>query len=271
VIVCKSPDEIRRMRAANELVAGILQALRAMVAPGVTTAELDREAEARIRRASATSAFKGYRGYPATLCASVNDEVVHGIPSKRKLQEGDIVSLDMGVLLEGFYGDAAITVGVGRIGEGAARLLQVTEEALYRAIQQVRVGARVSDLGHAVQRYVEAHGFSVVREFVGHGIGAALHEEPQVPNYGEPGRGPRLAEGMVLAIEPMVNMGRPGVRVLDDGWTAVTRDGSLSAHFEHTVAVTGDGPLVLTAGRPAAADVAGAGVVVPFPRRPATA
>jgi methionyl aminopeptidase len=247
VIVCKSAAEIERMRAANALVADVLAELAAMVKPGITTAELDSAAEAKVRAAGAEPAFKGYRGYPATLCASVNEQVVHGIPSKRALNEGDIVSLDMGVKLNGFYGDSAVTVGVGRVSEDVQRLLRVTQEALAQGIEQVRVGGRISDIGHAIQQHVEANGFSVVREFVGHGIGAALHEEPQIANYGEPGRGPRLAEGMVLAIEPMVNMGRAGVKVLPDGWTAVTRDGSLSAHFEHTVAVTKNGPLILTA------------------------
>jgi methionyl aminopeptidase len=246
VIVCKSPGEIEKMRAANALVAGVLADLAAMVEPGVTTSQLDAEAERLVRASGAEPAFKGYRGYPATLCASVNEQVVHGIPSSRPLVEGDILSLDMGVKLNGYYGDSAITVPVGRIGEDVQRLLQVTQEALERGIEQVRVGGRISDIGHAIQQHVERHGFSVVREFVGHGIGAALHEEPQIANYGEPGRGPRMAEGMVLAIEPMVNMGRPAVKVLPDGWTAVTRDGSLSAHFEHTVAVTANGPLVLT-------------------------
>jgi methionyl aminopeptidase len=249
VIVCRSAAEIERMRAANALVAKVLGELRALVAPGVTTADLDALAEARILEAGARPAFKGYRGYPATICSSVNDEVVHGIPSRQRvLAEGDIVSIDMGVIRDGFYGDSAVTVPVGRVSAQAAALLKVTAESLERAIDQVRVGKRVSDIGHAVQRHVEANGFSVVREFVGHGIGTGLHEEPQIPNFGSPGRGPRLAEGMVLAIEPMVNAGRPGVRVLADGWTAVTRDGSLSAHFEHTVAVTADGPLVLTLG-----------------------
>ena len=246
MIVCKSAAEIERMRAANVLVADVLAELAAMVAPGVTTADLDREAERLVRAAGAEPAFKGYRGYPATLCASVNDEVVHGIPANRALREGDIISLDMGVKLNGFYGDSAITVPVGRVSDEVLRLLRVTREALDKGIAQVRVGGRISDIGHAIQRHVEQSGFSVVREFVGHGIGVALHEEPQIANYGEPGRGPRLAEGMVLAIEPMVNMGRPAVKVLSDGWTAVTRDGSLSAHFEHTVAVTSEGPLVLT-------------------------
>ena len=246
MIVCKSAGEIERMRAANALVAGVLAELAGMVAPGVTTRDLDAVAERLVRAGGAEPAFKGYRGYPATLCASVNEQVVHGIPSERKLAEGDILSLDMGVKLNGFYGDSAITVPVGRVSDEARRLLTVTQEALDLGIAQVKVGGRISDIGHAIQGHVEAHGFSVVREFVGHGIGAALHEEPQIANYGDPGRGPRMAEGMVLAIEPMVNMGRPAVRVLADGWTAVTKDGSLSAHFEHTVAVTKKGPLVLT-------------------------
>ena len=253
MIVCKSPAEIERMRAANMLVADVLAELAAMVAPGVSTLDLDREAERLVRARGAEPAFKGYRGYPATLCASVNEQVVHGIPSKRGLAEGDIVSLDMGVKLDDFYGDSAITVPVGQVSDDVLRLLGVTQEALEHGIAQVRVGGRVSDIGHAIQQHVEAHGFSVVREFVGHGIGASLHEEPQIANYGEPGHGPRLAVGMVLAIEPMVNMGRPGVKVLADGWTAVTRDGSLSAHFEHTVAVTKEGPLVLTQRTPASA------------------
>jgi methionyl aminopeptidase len=251
VIVCKSAAEIERMRVANVLVADVLAELAAMVKPGVTTAELDAAAEMLVRAGGAEPAFKGYRGYPATLCASVNEQVVHGIPSERTLIEGDIISLDMGVKLNGFYGDSAVTVPVGRVSAEVLKLLRVTQEALQKGIEQVRLGGRVSDIGHAVQHHVEENGFSVVREFVGHGIGSALHEEPQIANYGEPGRGPRLAEGMVLAIEPMVNMGRPAVRVLSDGWTAVTRDGSLSAHFEHTVAVTKQGPLVLTQRTPA--------------------
>ncbi len=248
MIVCKSPAEIERMRAANEVVAAVLSDLAGAVAPGVSTAELDQRAEAAIRAAGATPAFKGYHGYPAALCVSINDEVIHGIPSpKRLLAEGDIVSVDVGAVLDGFVGDSAVTFPVGEVSERAAMLMRVTQEALYRAILAVKVGGRVSDIGDAVQRHVEAHGCSVVREFVGHGIGTAMHEEPQVPNYGPAGRGARLTEGMVLAIEPMVNLGRPGVRVLDDGWTAVTRDRSLSAHFEHTVAVAEEGPFVLTA------------------------
>jgi methionyl aminopeptidase len=248
VIVCKSPAEIERMRAANGLVARVLTELGGMVQPGVTTAELDARAEATILGAGAVPAFKGYHGYPATLCVSINDEVIHGIPSARRaLNDGDVVSIDVGAVLDGFVGDSAVTFAVGAVTEGAATLLRVTQEALYRAIAQMKVGGRVSDIGHAVQKHVEAHGFSVVREFVGHGIGTAMHEEPQVANYGPPGRGPKLVEGMVLAIEPMVNHGKAAVKVLDDGWTAVTRDGSLSAHFEHTVALTAEGPLVLTA------------------------
>ena len=236
------------MRGAGRLVGDVLTELAAKVAPGVSTAELDELAEKRITRAGATPAFKGYHGYPATICASINDEVIHGIPSGRRvLQEGDIISIDVGAALDGYFGDSAITLPVGLVSEPAAMLLRVTEEALYKAIEQARPGARVSDIGHAVQKHVEAFGFSVVREFVGHGIGQRMHEEPQVPNYGDPGRGPRLAEGMVLAIEPMVNAGKPSVKVLADGWTAVTRDKSLSAHFEHTVAVTAGEPWILTA------------------------
>jgi methionyl aminopeptidase len=247
MIVCRSRAEIERIRVANQLVADVLARLEAAVAPGVSTADLDRLAEQLVRDGGAEPAFKGYRGYPATLCASVNEEVVHGIPSaSRVLRDGDIVSLDMGVKLGGFYGDSAITVPVGRVPDRTATLLRVTREALDRAIAAVHVGGRLSDLGHAVQEWVERHGFSIVREFVGHGIGEKLHEEPQIPNYGPAGRGPRLAEGMVLAIEPMVAAGRPATKVLADGWTAVTRDGSLAAHFEHTVAVTAAGPLVLS-------------------------
>jgi methionyl aminopeptidase len=246
VIVCKSPAEIEKMRAAAALVADVLGGLAAMVTPGVTSLDLDVAAERMVRDAGAEPAFKGYRGYPCTLCASVNEQIIHGIPSKRALVEGDIISLDMGVKLNGFFGDSAVTVPVGRVAPPVEKLLRVTQESLEKGIEQVRLGGRISDIGHAIQTHVEAHGFSVVREFVGHGIGASLHEEPQIANYGEPGRGPRLAEGMTLAIEPMVNVGKPGVKMLADGWTAVTRDGSLSAHFEHTVAVTRNGPLVLT-------------------------
>jgi methionyl aminopeptidase len=248
VIICRSKSELERMRDAGRLVGEVLTTLSAQVAPGVSTADLDALAEKLIEEAGATPAFKGYHGYPASICASINDEVIHGIPSGRRLlQPGDIVSIDVGASLNGYFGDSAITVPVGQVSEEAATLLRVTEEALYKAIERVRPGGRVSDIGHVVQQHVESYGFSVVREFVGHGIGQKMHEEPQVPNYGEPGRGPRLAEGMVLAIEPMVNAGKPAVKVLGDGWTAVTRDSSLSAHFEHTVAVMAGEPWILTA------------------------
>jgi len=248
VIVCRSAAELDQMRQAGRLVGEVLAELAAAVAPGVTTADLDALAEKRIAQAGATPAFKGYHGYPGTICASINEEVIHGIPSGRRiLREGDIISIDVGASLDGYFGDSAVTLPVGQVSEHAAKLLRVTEEALYKAIERARPGNRISDIGHAVQQHVEAYGCSVVREFVGHGIGQRMHEEPQVPNYGEPGRGPRLTEGMVLAIEPMVNAGKPSVKVLGDGWTAVTRDGSLSAHFEHTVAVRAGEPWVLTA------------------------
>jgi methionyl aminopeptidase len=247
VIVCRSQGEIAKLRRVNQLVGAILEELRAMVAPGVTTQDIDVLAETRVREAGAEPAFKGYHGYPATVCASVNEEVVHGIPSKKRaLVKGDIVSIDMGARLDGFFGDSAVTVPVGQPTVDIARLLRVTEESLFRGIGAVRPGARVSDIGASVQRHVESHGMSVVREFVGHGIGTALHEEPQIPNYGPQGRGPRLSEGMVLAIEPMVNLGKAEVEVLADGWTAVTRDRKWSAHFEHTVVVTRDGCEILT-------------------------
>jgi methionyl aminopeptidase len=250
VIVCRSATEIERLARVNTLVARVLAELEAMVVPGVTTAEVDAVAERRLREAGAEPAFKGYHGYPATICASVNEQVVHGIPSSRRLVEGDIVSIDLGARLDGFYGDSAVTVPVGRVSPEAAALLTVTQASLHAGLAAVKTGGRLSDIGAAVQREVEAHGFTVVREFVGHGIGTALHEEPQIPNYGTPGRGPRLSEGMVLAIEPMVNMGKAAVKVLGDGWTAVTKDGSLSAHFEHTVVVTGDGCRILTLREP---------------------
>ena len=247
MIVCRSQTEVEKLRRVNQLVAEILAELRAMVAAGVTTQQIDDLAERRVREAGAVPAFKGYHGYPATVCVSVNEQVVHGIPSARKLVDGDILSIDMGAKLDGFFGDCAVTVPIGAVSAQAQELLRVTEESLFRGIDAVRPGARVSDIGAAVQQHVEAHGFSVVREFVGHGIGTSLHEEPQIANYGPGGHGPRLAEGMVLAIEPMVNAGKAAVKVLADGWTAVTRDGSLSAHFEHTVAVTAGDPWILTA------------------------
>ena len=246
MIVCRSQAEIAKLRRVNQLVARILAELRQRVAPGVTTRDLDALAERLVQEAGAEPAFKGYHGYPATVCASVNEQVVHGIPSTRALVEGDIVSIDMGAKLEGFFGDCAVTVPVGAVSEEATRLLRVTEEALFQGIDAVKPGARVSDIGAAVQRHVESNGFSVVREFVGHGIGTSLHEEPQVANYGPAGSGPRLSEGMVIAIEPMVNAGRAAVKVKSDGWTAVTTDGSLSAHFEHTVVVTREGTEILT-------------------------
>ena len=245
MIILKTPDEIAVMAKASRVVAEALLVLKDAVKPGVTTDELDKLAESEIRARGAMPAFKGYRNYPKTLCASVNEQVVHGIPSKRVLKEGDIVGLDLGAIVGGFYGDSAVTVGVGRIDEKTAMLVRVTEESLSLAIEQAQVGNRLSDISHAVQRHVEAAGYSVVTEFVGHGIGRQLHEEPQVPNYGKPGQGPRLQAGMVLAIEPMVNMGGSAVRVLDDRWTAVTVDGSLSAHFEHTIAIQPSGPAIV--------------------------
>ena len=241
MIILKTPAEIAVMAEASRVVAEALAIVKKAVCPGISTDELDRIAEEAIRARGAVPAFKGYRNYPKTLCASVNEQVVHGIPSKRKLKEGDIIGLDLGAIVGGFYGDSAITVAVGRIREETAKLVQVTEEALYLGIKQAVVGNRLTDISNAVQQHVESAGFSVVTEFVGHGIGRQLHEEPQVPNYGKPGQGPRLQSGMVLAIEPMVNMGRSAVRVLEDRWTAVTVDGSLSAHFEHTIAVQPSG------------------------------
>jgi methionyl aminopeptidase len=246
VIVCRSKAEIDKLRRVNQLVGRILAELRQMAAPGVTTQEIDAFAEAQVRAAAAEPAFKGYHGYPATVCVSVNEQVVHGIPSSRRLVEGDVLSIDMGAKLAGYFGDCAVTVPVGRVSEEARQLLRVTEESLFHGIDAVKPGARVSDIGAAVQAHVEANGFSVVREFVGHGIGTELHEDPQIANYGPGGRGARLSEGMVLAIEPMVNIGGAAVKVLGDKWTAVTCDGSLSAHFEHTVVVAGGGCEILT-------------------------
>jgi methionyl aminopeptidase len=247
-IVCKSQAEIEKMRHSGRIVRQILDELKQMVAAGVTTMDLEKAAENRIRELGAKPAFKGYYDYPCVLCTSVNDEIVHGIPSaKRVLKAGDIVSIDCGVVLDGYYGDAAITVAVGdEISPERKKLLEVTEASLYKGIEQAKVGNSVGDIGGAVQAYVEANGFSVVREFVGHGIGTKLHEEPQVPNFRSNGGSTRLREGMVLAIEPMVNSGGPEARVLDDKWTAVTADGSSSAHFEHCVAVTRHGPVILT-------------------------
>jgi methionyl aminopeptidase len=247
-IVCKSQSEIDKMRRSGRIVRQVLEAAKELVAPGVSTMDLERAAERKIRDLGAKSAFKGYYDYPCVLCTSVNDEIVHGIPSERRvLKAGDIVSLDCGVVLDGYYGDAAITVPVGEpISPELQKLLEVTRQSLLLGIEAARAGNTVGDVGAAVQQHVEGNGFSVVREFVGHGIGTRLHEDPQVPNYGMPGHGPKLRDGMVLAIEPMVNVGGPGTRLLDDKWTAVTEDGSYSAHFEHCIAVTKNGPMILT-------------------------
>jgi methionyl aminopeptidase len=245
MVVLKTPGEIELMDAANRIVLEVIEGVGRMIAPGATPRQLDRYAEGAIRQAGAVPAFLRYRGYPATLCISVDDVIVHGIPNDVPLREGQIVGIDCGVLYKGYYGDAARTFAVGRVDAEAERLLAVTERALELAVEQVRPGARLSDIGHAVQRHAESHGFSVVREFSGHGIGTALHEDPQVPNFGEPGKGPKLKPGMVLAIEPMVNAGSCDVRVDPDGWTARTVDGSRSAHFEFSVAVTGGGAKVL--------------------------
>lgn len=246
MIIIKSPEEIEKISRACRVVAKTLTYLRDSVRPGVSTETLDRLAEEFILKQGAKPAFKGYRDFPCTLCASVNEQVVHGIPSKRPLQEGDIIGMDMGAIVEGYYGDAAITVPVGKSAPEVQRLVTVTEEALYKGISQACPGNRLSDISHAIQTHAERAGYSVVTDFVGHGIGRNLHEDPQVPNFGSPGQGPRLKEGMVLALEPMVNMGDSAVRILDDRWTVVTQDGQWSAHFEHTVAITADGPVILT-------------------------
>ncbi len=256
MIICRSAAELETMHRAGMIVWGALMELRKQIRPGVTTLELDTAAEAYARKHKARPAFKNYHGYPKSLCTSINNEVVHGIPSaKRKLKEGDILSMDFGVELEGYYGDAALTVPVGEIDPSREKLLRVTREALERGIEQIREGNRLTDISAAVQKWVEENGFSVVREFVGHSIGTKMHEDLQLPNYGEPGHGPRLQAGMVLAIEPMVNTGGPAVRMLEDKWTAVTSDGSDSAHFEHTVAVTENGPWILTRPREASGPV----------------
>ncbi|HVA01645.1 MAG TPA: type I methionyl aminopeptidase [Terriglobia bacterium] len=246
MIICKSAAEIEKLRRCGKLVREVLEETRERAQPGVTTLDLEAFVERRLAQASARPAFKGYRGYPCCLCASVNEQIVHGIPSDRCLKDGDIVSLDLGVIIDGYYGDAALTAPVGEISEPLQRLLRVTEESLHLAIDRVRLGNRLGDVSSAIEGYVVGNGFSVVREFVGHGIGRQLHEEPQIPNFGPAGYGPVLKEGMVLAIEPMVNVGSPGMRILEDHWTAVTVDGAHSAHFEHMVAVTSNGPDVLT-------------------------
>jgi methionyl aminopeptidase len=247
VILLKNTEDLKLLHKANTVVAETLQELKKHIKPGVTTEMLDRITEDFIRSKNGTPAFKGYRGYPASLCISINEEVVHGIPGKRELKRGDIVSLDIGVLLDGYYGDAALTIGVGPVSPEAQKLIRVTEESLYRGIERARAGNRLSDVSAAIQTHVEAHGFNVVRDFVGHGIGRNLHEDPQIPNFYTPSSyNPRLKEGMVFALEPMVNQGTYRVKVLEDGWTAVTRDGKLSAHFEHTIAITDNGPWILS-------------------------
>ncbi|MEA3362064.1 MAG: type I methionyl aminopeptidase [Thermodesulfobacteriota bacterium] len=246
MIVIKSVSEIKKMRTAGRMVAEILQMLREQVRPGVTTLELDQLAEKQCVKWKARPAFKGYGGFPFTICASPNDRVVHGFANQDRLQDGDIISIDFGLVIDGFYGDSAITVPVGQIDSKTEQLLRVTKESLDCGIAAAIPGGHLSDISNAVQTRAERDGFSVVREFVGHGIGRQLHEDPQIPNYGLPGRGPKLKEGMTMAIEPMVNVGSPGVKVLEDGWTAATVDGQFSAHFEHTIAMTQNGSEILT-------------------------
>jgi methionyl aminopeptidase len=246
MIIGKSQKEIDKMRASGQLVGRVLQELRAMVVPGLTTLEVDRAAEKMIRDAGAYPTFKGYNGFPFSICASVNEQVVHGFPSQYELKEGDIFSIDVGATLDGFVGDTATTVPVGRVAEDRLQLLRVTEESLRLAIEQCHPGNHLGDIGFAVQSYAEAHGYSIVRDYVGHGIGRRMHEDPQIPNYGKPGKGPKIKKGYVFALEPMVNMGSLHTRTLKDGWTVVTVDGQPSAHFEHTVAITEEGPEVLT-------------------------
>lgn len=246
MIELKNAGQLEKMRKAGKVVAETLQLMRESVQPGITTGELDRLAEKHIRSCGAIPAFKGYHGFPATLCASVNEQVVHGIPGLRKLQLGDIISIDCGAVIDGYFGDAAITLPVGEISEERRLLLKITEESLLLGLAQARKGNRLYDISNAVQVHCERHGFGVVRDYVGHGIGRAMHEDPQIPNFGKPGRGPRLEVGMVLAIEPMVNLGTYQVHQLDDHWTVVTNDGKASAHFEHTVAITENGPEILT-------------------------
>ena len=247
MIVCKSPLELEKMRRAGLLVWELLQELKSLVRPGISTYDLEEVAAAKIVQRGARPAFKGLYDYPCVLCTSINEEIVHGIPSrKRILKEGDLLKIDVGVEMEGYYSDSAVSVPVGTVRPELQQLARVTEEALYAGIERVRPGGHLGDVSAAVQQHVESHGYSVVRDFVGHGIGTRLHEDPKVPNYGAPGHGPRLKEGMVLAIEPMVNAGKPESRILEDRWTAVTEDGSPSAHFEHCVVVTNNGPWILT-------------------------
>jgi methionyl aminopeptidase len=246
MIIYKSEEEIRAMKKSNQIVAKVLSELEKMIKPGVQTKDLDEYAERRTREMGAVPAFKGYRGYPASLCTSINEEIVHGIPSSRSLRSGDIISLDFGVVYDGFYGDAAVTYPVGEITPLAARLVATAKDAFDKGVAKIREGNRLSDISYAIQSHVESQGFSVIRSFVGHGIGFSLHEEPQIPNFGSPGRGPKLKPGMVLAIEPMIAIGSWEVEILSDDWTAVTKDRSLSAHYEHTVALTHDGVEILS-------------------------
>jgi len=246
MIYIRSQKEIEKIHESNRIVAETLQLLANEIKPGVTTLYLDKIAEDYILSKSAKPAFKGYNGYPATICASIEEQVVHGIPSGRELKQGEIIGIDVGVLKNGYYGDAAYTFAVGEVSEAKLKLMKITKESLYEGIQKARAGNHLSDIGNAIQTYVEAHGFSVVRTLVGHGIGANLHEAPEVPNYGKPGRGPELKPGMCLAIEPMVNEGAFNVESLDDGWTIVTADGKPSAHYEHTITITNNGPLILS-------------------------
>ena len=255
MIIGKSQKEIDKMRASGQLVGRVLQELRAMVAPGITTLEVDRAAEKMIRDAGAYPTFKGYNGFPFSICASVNEQVVHGFPSQYELKEGDIFSIDVGATLDGFVGDTATTVAVGKVSEDRLRLMRVTEECLQLAIEQCRPGNHLGDIGFAVQSHAEAHGYSIVRDYVGHGIGRQMHEDPQIPNYGKPGKGPKVKKGYVFALEPMVNMGSLHTKTLKDGWTVVTVDGQPSAHFEHTVAITEEGPEVLTRVRSTVAEL----------------
>ena len=253
MIIGKSKRELDKMRAAGQLVGQVLSHLRTLVAPGVTTMEVDRAAEKMIRDAGALPTFKGYNGFPYSICASVNEQIVHGFPSNYHLKEGDIFSIDVGVTLEGFVGDTATTVPVGKVSEDRLKLIQVTEECLERAIEQCRAGKHLGDIGWAVQEHAEAHGYSIVRDYVGHGIGRRMHEDPQIPNYGRPGLGQKIKSGYVFAVEPMVNLGTHHTKVLADGWTVVTMDGQPSAHVEHTIAITDEGPEVLTLVREASA------------------
>lgn len=248
MIPIKSEKDLEMLRRSGKILAGIMKRLEAYVAVGITTVEIDRLAEELVHKESAQPAFKGYKGFPASVCTSVNEEIVHGIPGDRKLEEGDIIGLDLGINYEGYFSDTAVTLGLGRISREARKLIEVTREALFLGIKQARQENNLFDISHSIQDYVEKNGFSVVRQFVGHGIGFKLHEEPEIPNFGRRGRGPLLKSGMVLAIEPMVNMGTWESEILDNGWTAVTKDREPSAHFEHTVAITENGPEILTIG-----------------------